>query len=78
MRLIERSVEQEKSQFEDQVDKNRPNHFGSAPLTEATTPSTSFHPGLGRWQERAPGVRKPKPRVAQRLVCHTSLTAWSG
>src|SRR4029453_10692578 len=53
-RLIERSVEQEKSQFEDQVDKNRPNHFRvRTPLDRGydSIHDELPHPCLRGWQE---------------------------
>ena len=55
-RVIERGVEQEKSQFEDQVDKNRPDHFGVRASLDRGYDSVHNelpYPGLGRRQERA-------------------------
>jgi hypothetical protein len=55
-RMIEPGVEQKKSQFEDQVDKNPPDHFRVR--TSLDRGHDSVHnelpyPGLGRRQERA-------------------------
>src|ERR687892_51649 len=54
-RVIEHGVEQEKTQFEDQVDKNRLDLFGiTAPLDRGhhSIHDELAHPGLRRRQER--------------------------
>src|SRR4029453_5551774 len=60
-RLIDRGVEQEKSQVEDQVDKNRPDHFWvRAPLDRGydSVHNELAYPGLRRRQKRAPHGEK--------------------